>query len=266
MKESFVTINNRDIYYTDEGSGSVIVLLHGYLETSEIWSDFSRELSSNFRVICFDLPGHGKSNILQDHSIEQIAQTINYALNTLSVTQCIMIGHSMGGYVTLMIHKLHPEKLFAFCLFHSHPFADTAQIKKRRLREIEFVNQGKKELIATMTIPNAFARINLEVLEKEINKTIKIALQNTEQGIVCNLHAMRKRDDLSESLKKSEIPFLLILGKHDDYIDCNTIVSKIKLPPKTSVFVLNNSGHMGFIEEKVKSLEIIRDFALKLSS
>ncbi len=262
--KSYFLINNKKVFYSDIGKGSPIVLLHGYLESLETWNDFAKELSKNYRVISIDIPGHGNSECLSEfHSLEQLSKTIYESLQKLNVEKCYLIGHSMGGYLTLMFHKLYPELLSGFCLFHSHPFADTKETKKKRLREIDFVNEGKKDLIAKFNIPNAFANENRTSFKAEIQITVNIALQTPKEGIIANLQAMKSRPDLSESLQQSQIPFLLIAGKKDNYIDCNSIIPKIKLPENSELCVLENSGHMGFIEEKEMSLKIISHFILR---
>ena len=259
-----ILINNKKICYSDRGKGKIIVLLHGYLESSEIWTGFSDELSDKFRVISFDIPGHGKSeNTADKHSMKMLAEAILYSLKKLNITQCFMIGHSMGGYITLMFHNLFPEMLSGFSLFHSHPFADTKTIINNRLREIEFVKQGKKDLIAKFNIPNAFATNNIYKLRNEIEFATRIALRTTEKGIIANIYAMMNRPDLSESLAKTQIPFLYIASKNDNYIDFKTVVLKIKMPLNSELHILEDSGHMGFIEEKNEAINIIDQFIKK---
>jgi len=261
--KSFLLIDNKKIFYSDKGKGITIVLLHGYLESLEIWKDFSIELSGKYRVISFDIPGHGNSEIISEvHSMELLADVIYKSLIKLKVEKCFMIGHSMGGYLTLMIHKLYPSLLSGFCLFHSHPFSDTKQIKNKRLREIEFVKDGKKNLIASFNIPNAFATDTLNLYQTEIENATKIAINTTEKGIIANIYAMMNRPDFSEFLKNSKIPFLYIAGKKDNYIDYNSVIPKVLLPKKSKLCVLEKSGHMGFIEEKKEAVNIIVQFIL----
>ena len=262
--KSKLLIDNKNIYYSEKGHGITVVLLHGYLESLETWESFSIELSKKYRVISFDIPGHGDSEIISDsHSMEDLSNIILKSLNKLKVDKCFIIGHSMGGYLTLMIHKLYPELLLGFCLFHSHPFADTEETKKKRVREIAFVKEGKKNLIATFNIPNAFATDNLHFFKSEIEEAIKTAIDTTKEGIIANLYAMMNRPDLSESLEKSNLPFLYILGEKDNYIDLDTIIPAIRFPVNFEFHVLNKSGHMGFIEEKTEVINIILKFFLK---
>ena len=262
-----ISVNTSQIAYTDIGSGNdCIVLLHGYLESSDIWKNFALDLSKHARVISFDIPGHGQSETLAEkHSMELLATKIYNALKQLQIDQCFMIGHSMGGYVTMMFHELYSEKLTGFSLFHSHPYADTKETRKKRFREIELVNDGKKDLIAKVNIPNAFADSNHTKFNQEIQDATEIALKTPSEGIIANLHAMMNRPDLSKSLKKTKKPFLLISGKEDNYIDFEDVASEIKLSRTSEFCILEKSGHMGFIEEKEKTLDKITHF-LKLTS
>lgn len=256
-----LSINKKTLTYTDSGKGKAVVLLHGYLESLDIWDAFSAELRKDYRVICFDIPGHGKSDMLDEsQTMEQIAYHIKKALESLGIEKCFLVGHSMGGYLTLMFHHLFPEMLSGFCLFHSHPFADSEEKRNNRLREMELIKDGKKNLIASVNIPNTYAKENVSTFYLEIEKAKNIVTQTSDDGIVTNLHAMMTRPDLAESLASSKLPFLYIVGKKDNLIDFENIVPKIKLPETSGLIVLENSGHMGFIEEKQLALETIRNF------
>lgn len=259
--KQFININDKTLCYTDCGNGKVIVLLHGYLESLEVWGDFSEKLSQNYRVICFDIPGHGQSDFLNEmQSMNQLATNIHHALHKLNIEKCFLIGHSMGGYLTLMFHNLYPEMLTGFCLFHSHPFADSKEKQNNRLREMDLIYDGKKVLLASVNIPNTYATDNVNRFKAEIEKAKRIVEHTAEKGIIANLHAMMTRPDLSNSLEKTDVPFLYIVGKKDNLIDFEKTVPTIKLPRNSKLIVLENSGHMGFIEEKEKSLIIIQNF------
>lgn len=250
-----VNFRNSTIRYKDEGSGSVVVLLHGYLESLNIWDKFSDELSKKFRVICIDLPGHGQSGIVADaHTMEIMAEGVDTVLNKLHIDKCVLIGHSMGGYVTMAYADLYSNRLHGYSLFHSTPFADTGEKKQNRDREIEMVIQGKKELISKTNIPKAFANDNLDRLKGNVELAIKIANETPDEGIKAVLEGIKQRYDKYEILKNSPIPVLLIFGRKDNYISFKDISGKIILNKKGELLILEKSGHMGFIEEMEESL------------
>ena len=264
--ENILDFKGVNIKVVDEGAGMPVVLLHGYLESSEIWHSFSDELKKQFRIIRIDLPGHGESSILHKiHTMEMMAETTRFVLDALFIDKCVIIGHSMGGYVSLAFAENYPERLLGFSLFHSTPFADTEEKMQARNREIELVKQHKKDLIINKNVPELFAEDNLDLLKEDVDRMKMIARKTTEEGIIAALEGMKSRPDRSEIIIKSTIPFMLILGRKDKHISCESVKSKLKLNQSGELFILENSGHMGFIEEPGKSDDLVKSFVKKCS-
>ncbi len=258
---STIKFNNISIRYKIEGMGTVVVLLHGYLESLDIWSAFSEELMKKFRVISIDFPGHGQSGIIADiHTMEMLAEGVKAVLDELNIYKCILIGHSMGGYVTMAFADLFPNRLYGYSLFHSTPFRDTEEKKRNRNREIELVDKGKKEMIFNTNVPKAFADDNLKKLKRKIEQAVQIAGNTPDEGIKAILEGMKLRRDRSEILVNSKIPVMIILGLKDNYISFELVKERIKLNDKGELYVLENSGHMGFIEEIEESLKAVTTF------
>ncbi|RLD36758.1 MAG: alpha/beta hydrolase [Bacteroidetes bacterium] len=257
-------INSKRVNYRLSGSGIPVVLLHGYLESLEIWNGFGTKLSQTFKVLMIDLPGHGNSASLGDiNRMEDMAFMINALTEKLGIDKLFLIGHSFGGYVTLAFLELFPEKLLGFSLFHSHPFADSPETIEKRNHEIELIKQGKKELICQVNIPNSFANENLKKFEVEIDKAIQIAVKTSNEGIIATLGGMMQRHDRSLLLKKTKMPFLWILGEKDNYIPYQEITEKVSMPLHASLVTLRNSGHQGFLEEEKQSLNVVGVFVQK---
>lgn len=252
----------KTLNYKVQGKGEkVLFLLHGYLESLAIWDDFADTLSENNKVIRMDIPGHGKSEVLQEqHDMELLAQAAHHILDIENIGSCTMVGHSLGGYVTLAFLEKFPEKLDACSLFHSHPFADSEQVKENRSREIDMVQKGRKEVIINTNIPKVFANDNLEKFKNQVEWARQIALNTTAKGIMANLRGMMNRPDRSELLKNTKKPFLLIAGVKDNYISYEQVIPNVVLPEIGSLITLENSGHIGFIEEKEKVLLALNDF------
>jgi len=259
-----IDFNNTTIRFKDEGKGLVVVLLHGYLESLEIWSEFSAELAEHCRVVSIDLPGHGKSGVIEKvHTMELLAQTVKSVMDFLNTGKYFLVGHSLGGYVGLAFLELFPECLSGLSLFHSHPLADNKETIKNRNREKMLVENGKKDLIYTVNIPKAFATDNLKKFSEQVNNAKEIARGVSGEGIVAMLNGMINRPDRSDILVRTSLPFLWILGRKDNYIPYEEIVKKIRLPQLGKLITLENSGHMGFIEEKQQSLNAILSFLIR---
>lgn len=255
------------IRYSDLGYGEPVVLVHGYLESLEIWNGFADELSEDYRVICVDLPGHGRSGIYAAiDSMAIMADAVKHVLDVLGIGRTVIIGHSMGGYAALAFEDFYPEITIGFGLFHSHALADPEEKKVNRDREIALVKAGKKQQFINVNIPKAFATDNLEKFAEQVEWARQIALATPDDGIINALKGMKARPDRRDVLKNSTDPLLIIAGKKDNYIPFEIYEQHFDIAPDTEVVILENSGHMGFIEEKDKSLEGVRRFLEKIYS
>lgn len=257
--DQFLQLKNYNLRYRDKGKGNTVLLLHGYLESLETFENFANDLSSLARVITLDLPGHGLSDLkIKSCSVEDMAEAVNELAIHLQLKKINIVGHSMGGYVALAFADRYKEKLASFCLFHSSPNADTEEKKTNRKREIELIIQGKKELICKANIPNTFSNKNLDKFAHEIERITQIACKTRDQGIIVALEAMMNRPDRNHILKALDMPKVTIMGKEDNFIPLN-VAREIARANDLTPFVLETSGHMGFIEQRQESLrEIFR--------
>jgi len=263
----YVNYREGKIHFYDEGEGAAIVLIHGYLESAEIWESFAGRLAKSYRIISVDLPGHGLSDIYSDlNSMEFMAAAILELLDILGLQKVFLAGHSLGGYVALAFLELYPEMLSGYCLFHSHPFADTGEAIKKRDREIRIVESGKKELMYPDNVTRMFAEKNLEKFPEALVRSREIASRIPGQGIISVLRGMIARPSRLSVMEEGRVPCLWILGSMDNYIPADAIQQKVHLPANARVVVLEHSGHLGFIEEEELAAEVVAQFVEKLKS
>lgn len=254
--------NNSSISYKDEGAkkNKVIILIHGFIETSETWADFSKKLANNYRVISIDLPGHGESTLHNaPYTMYKYAESINTVIEKENIDKAFIIGHSMGGYVALAFAEKHPSILSGLCLFHSTPFADNEDKKNTRTETIKQIEKGRRDEICSDHSKSIYSSENIENFKIEISKGEQIAKKITKEGIIASILTMKNRNNKGNILKHLNVPFLYISGKKDKFIPIS-IINKIEMPLIYEINILENSGHMGFIEEKEKSLKYINDF------
>lgn len=245
-----VSYKDIEVAYQIRGEGSCIVLLHGYLETGEIWEGFSDRFLHNHRVLTLDLPGHGQSGTWgKVHSMDDLAGSVNRVLEAENIERVFLVGHSMGGYVTMAFAEHYPHRLRGYSLFHSTCFADTEEKKRNRDREISLVLCRRKRQIINVNIPKGFANDHVEELKDEVDRVKHLAMCNPDNGIVAILNGMKERPDRTHILKDPQIPLLLIGGMKDNYIPVDVFVKLSELAPHARVLSLTESGHMGFIEE-----------------
>ncbi len=241
---------NTNVHYTSSGKGSVVVLLHGFLESCSMWTEITNILSKKYRVICIDLLGHGRTeNHGYVHTMKDQAYMVKSVLNHLRLRKYVIIGHSMGGYVGLAFSKLFPSYVKGLCLMNSTALPDSEEKKTNRDRAIKAVKQNHKTFVR-ISIPMLFSEENRNVFTKEINQITKEALQISPQGLTASLEGMKIREDLTSIYKSANFPIQLIIGKQDTALDYSTLIEQIK---NTTVQVTEfPNGHMSHIENQHK--------------
>ena len=259
--ESFLTYRDKNIAFKTQGNGKAIVLLHGFLESMKIWDEMVNELSRDYQVITIDLPGFGMSDSFDSiHSMEFMADIVNRLLDFLGINKCILVGHSMGGYIALSFAEKFPEKLMGLVIFHSHAKADNSETKINRERAIEVIASDKGRFILNF-IPDLFAPDNVEKYKKQIDTLIKNSEKFSKQGIIAAIEGMKHRDDKTDVLKNADFPILFIIGKLDPRISFHDVMEQVAMPRHSELLLLSDVGHMGFIEAKDKCQRSIKSFA-----
>ncbi|MDR1583094.1 MAG: alpha/beta hydrolase [Prevotellaceae bacterium] len=259
--EYFKTCKGIPVYINDTKKGEkTVVLLHGYLETNEVWADFTKLLKPHFRVITIDLPGNGLSGTnTGENSMEFMADVVAEVLNHSKINKTTIAGHSMGGYVALTFAEKYDELTEKLCLFHSTPNPDTEEKKQNRDREITLIEEGKLNLILKTNITNMFAGENLQRMEEAIAMITGNATISDPEGIIACLRGMKNRKDMNSFLSRFNKPLLLIFGKKDKYIPETVASGLIEKFPNAKTLILENSGHAGFLEEpETSSLSLIK--------
>lgn len=265
MKERFLMAGSTALHIADSGSGDkCVVLLHGYLESLYVWDDFVGLLTPHMRVIAVDIPGHGISEVKGEvHTMEYVADVLNDMLDALGIEKVTMVGHSMGGYVSLAFCAKYAHRLEGLVLLSSSPFPDTELKQENRRREIALVKAGKKDALARVAPETGFAEHNRRRLNSYIEDLVEQVHITEDEGIVALLNGMIQRVDQNEMLRKCGVKQLFILGKHDNYIPVEAAEEFIRLNPQAKVVWLENSGHMGFIEEPEACAEALKEFVLE---
>jgi pimeloyl-ACP methyl ester carboxylesterase len=254
VAEEYITYHSAKIFYRIIGKGKPVVLLHGFGEDGAIWHNQINFLKDHFQLIIPDLPGSGKSEIIPDMSIEGMAELIKTIIDIELLKQppqqISLIGHSMGGYITLAFAEKHPHLIDSFGLFHSSAFADNEEKKAARLKSITFIkNNGVYDFLKT-SIPGLFLYPEgyqpcIDLIEK--------AKQFTAEAIIKYYQAMIDRPDRTSVLKKFTGPVLFIIGVHDKAIPFEQSMQQCYLPVQSHIHILRNSAHMGMWEEMDKS-------------
>ena len=254
----FLKYKNVAIRYRDTGKGRVVVLLHGFLENSSMWNELVVHLSKQYRVVCIDLLGHGKSgNLGYIHTMEAQAQLVKAVLRHLRLRKYILVGHSMGGYISLAFAEMYPHTVKGLCLMNSTAMADSEEKKASRDRAIEAVKHNYKIFIR-IAIPSLFAEENRSAFKSEISQLTREALKLSRQGIIASLEGMKIRKDRTALLKLITFQKLMIIGKKDPILIPAMLMKQVQYT-NTKIIELPG-GHMSHIENKETFANAIKEF------
>lgn len=248
------------IAYTVSGKGRAVVLLHGFLGSTEIWEPIKATLAKQFKVICIDLPGHGKSDCFgYIHNMELMAKAVKAVMDSLRLKKYVLIGHSMGGYTGLAFAELFPDFVRGLCLFHSTSYADSEQKKRDRDKAIRVV-KNDTDIYVRATINNLFATKNLKHLKHEILFTQRIARKTPQRGIIAALEGMKKRPSRDVILHFANYPILFIVGRYDNLLPMQSLLDQAEIAKHKDVLLLEKTGHMGFLEEPTVCIKHLKRF------
>ncbi|HWZ22501.1 MAG TPA: alpha/beta hydrolase [Cytophagaceae bacterium] len=247
--------------YNDTGHGYPLVLLHGFCENRSLWKYCEKTLALHYRVIAPDLPGFGESRLEEPQvSMDYFAEQIKILLDDLKIKKCVMIGHSLGGYVVLAFAEKYETRLTGMGMFHSTAFADTEEKKENRNKTITFIEKHGVSVFAESFVPPLFSLRNKDLLKPEIKELIHTAAASSELGVIETTKAMRDRKDQTEVLKNVSIPVLYVVGKLDGAVSLEKSLEQCYLPKHSIVHFLEGAGHMGMIEKKPETIKILRHF------
>lgn len=262
------------IHYQVLGKGIPVVLLHGFGEDSSIWNASIVHLQKTCTLIIPDLPGTGLSEwkstqhiSLQqnaiDHSpftIHTLADAVHAMLKNENIDECFMLGHSMGGYITLAYAEKYPNELLGFGLIHSTAFTDSEEKKNNRLRGIEMMHKYGGFAFLKNTIPNLFGdrfkKSHPEIIEELIEKSASIPTTSLQ----AYYYAMMQRPDRTAILQGNPLPVLFVLGTEDVAAPLNDVLQQTHLPLNSYIHILDGIGHMGMLESTERINQYIDAF------
>ena len=231
--------------YKKMGKGKPVVLIHGFAEDGSIWDNQVEYLSGKFQLIIPDIPGSGESPLQKGaNDMESFAEEIALILRKESITACAMLGHSMGGYITLAFAEKFPNLLSAMGLIHSTSFPDNDEKKRARQKSIEFIRQYGSAKFIEQSTPNLFSEEFRKNSPEIVSACVKRYTNFSEDSLVQYYEAMMHRSDRTGILKEFIKPVLFVMGVYDSTILLENSLKQCYWPKISYIKVLEHSGHM----------------------
>lgn len=247
-----------NIHFLDKGSGTPLVLIHGYCEHSNVWDPLIPSLSKNHRLLIPDLPGFGKTASTSNCDLNEISNQLYAWLTEIGIQECSLLGHSMGGYIVLAFEEQFPQFSTSFGLFHSTSYADSEDKKKTRTGVSKFIRKYGRDKFIESLVPALFYKDNSE--KSYFRNFMSIALESNPQSIVDYAIAMRDRPDRRHVLHSEKKPILFISGKYDGVIPYEQSIEQADNYSHIRFCPLEDTGHMGMYEASEQCVSAIMTF------
>ncbi|MBX3101198.1 MAG: alpha/beta hydrolase [Bacteroidetes bacterium] len=238
-------IHGIDTRYRVQGSGPDLVLLHGFMESHEVFTHLLPPLAAHYRVTVADLPGHGGTGISPAYaSLAAWGEWLHHLMETLGLEQPVVVGHSLGGYVALAYAHRHPQQLGGLGLWHSTAYADSDERRLSRDKGIAFVRQHGVSPFAEGLLPHLFPGNG----QQHLPKVLPIAIRTSPEGVTTALKAMKDRPNHSSLLRKITCPVLFLHGWQDGIIPAEDILEQARMPKRSLLAGMRQVAHMGMYE------------------
>jgi 3-oxoadipate enol-lactonase len=245
-------INGTKLYYSDTGnanSAHTIVLIHGFPFSHEMWKPQVEFLKEKFRVVTYDIRGHGKSDVGDgQYALEFFVDDLVGLLDHLSIEKAIVCGLSMGGYVALRAAERSPERFKALILCDTSSLPDSNEAKLKRASQVKAIKAQGLEAFTESFLKAVFTQQSI-TSKLEFVKTIRdIILSNSSIGICGTLLALACRTDTTPSLSKINIPTLILVGEHDAITTPQTAQMMHDNIRNSKLHIIGSAAHMSNLE------------------
>lgn len=257
-----------DFYFKEYGQGQPIIILHGWLGISDHWISIGKYLSSQgYKVYIPDLPNHGRSFHTEGFSYKEMGEISNVFVKGEGIINPILIGHSMGGKISMEMINQEPDYYKAIIMIDIHfkDYYTLNSISNPILNKI-LIETNPSKFTSLVEALNYLQELGLE------KKLIPLVLKNLE----LNNKKLRWRSNLPmlalESknilegikLKKNSIPALLIRGENSKYVSQEDILSMMEYLPNLKEETILNSGHWIHVEQPTMLILAIIKFLNKI--
>jgi len=244
-------VNDMQVNYTDLGpdEAPVIIFIHGFPLDMSMWNSQVEVLKDQFRVITYDIRGHGSSDTGNDpFSIDLFVDDLIRFMDVLKIAKASICGLSMGGYIALNAYEHYPERFEALVLCDTSCMADSPEAQEKRLKSIENVITNGVATYAVESIMNLFTKDSLTSEIVEINAVKKMILNTSELSLCSTLLALSARQETFSKLPKINVPVLILVGR-EDLITPPAVAEVMHKNIKDSFLqVLDHAGHLSNLE------------------
>lgn len=247
-----MSVNGVRLHYVDLGNTTAapVILIHGFPMNHEMWNSQLEVLKEEgFRVIAYDLRGHGGSDVGDgQYFLEFFVDDLIRLLDHLKIKQAIVCGLSIGGYIALRAIERNPEHFRALVLCDTQPRADTNEAKLKRAANIKLVKKEGVEPFAENFVKSLFAPQAFLTNMVAVEAVRNMIQSNSPLGICGTLLALATRTDTTSALRHIRVPTLILVGEQDALTPPSLSQEMHSEIPNSELHVISNAAHLSPIE------------------
>lgn len=261
-------INGNELYWIEMGRTDAvpIVLIHGFPFSHEMWEPQIEALQKQFRVIAYDLRGHGKSGVGDgQYVLEFFVDDLVGLLDYLKIEKAVLCGLSMGGYIALRATERNSERVKALILADTQARADSNETKLRRAAAIKSVKVNGVNQYADSFVQSVFTPQSLSSRSEAVEKIRRIIRSNSPEGICGALLALLSRTDTTEALSRINVPTLIMVGENDALTPPSASKEMQSRIATSLLHLIVHAAHMSNLENSKEFNKHLLDFLTKLS-
>lgn len=261
-----ITLEEINIDYRDEGAGVPVIFLHAFPLNQTMWNDQVEALREHCRTITLDLRGLGNSDSSEGaSSVDQMAGDVRTLMTALDIDRAILVGLSMGGYVSLAFYQNYPEAVRALVLADTRAGADTPEARERRLKSAETVEREGSRAIASDMIPLLLGHTTLTSRPQVVDRVRAMIEANSPRGIAAAQRAMAGRRDSTSLLSIIDCPVMVIVGNEDTLTSVAEAKSLAQGIPGARLVIVEGSGHLTNLEQPEVFAALVSEFVESVS-
>jgi len=243
--------NNQIVSYIDEGlaNAPTIIFIHGFPLNKAMWNKQVEEFKENYRVIAYDIRGHGNSDVGDDDfSIELFVDDLLRLMDALNIEKPILCGFSMGGYIALNAIENYPERFSALLLCDTSCTADLPEAKEKRMKAIKNINEKGLEQYAEESLKKLFSPLSFSKQIDEIAIVREMIIKTSCPSLYKTLHALAERKETCTRLHEIKVPVLIMVGKDDEITPPDVALFMHEKIKSSTIQVVEHAGHLSNME------------------
>jgi pimeloyl-ACP methyl ester carboxylesterase len=249
-----------ELAYDEAGSGTPLLLVHGWPLDRTMWAGQLGGLGTYARVLAPDLRGFGGSTVRPPYTIDQYADDLVAFLDALGLARAVVCGLSMGGYVAFSMLRRHRERVRGLVLADTRATADTDEGRENRRKQIALIEQEGMSALAERQLQPMIGRTTLE-RQPELAASVRRMMASVpSEGAIGGLRAMADRPDSTAMLASIDVPTVVVGGAEDGITPPSVLRAMSAQIPSSRVEIIEQAGHVSPLERPAAFNHVVSEF------